>query len=202
MIINPDVYDIDRVKKFVKHLAIASKKASEREVTKQKFEKQVAKVKKLSLEKAPKVKLGKEWDKLEKALHELIKTNKAIVDTEQSNSLLLRRAVEKIDKLNKSLAAKEGFEGMKGSLTEERLGELQGKIKSKFTQEDIELMEQGLEKIRTPETDEEIGKIEAELALLEKKHDDLKKSGKHSPAALKKLESMIKGSKKKLKGMK
>lgn len=195
----PEVYDVDRVKKFVKHLVLASKRKVVREKTKAKVEKEISKVRKLSLERAPKVKLGKAWDKLEKSIRDLTSTQKTLVGVEQSNALMLKHMMNKIDRISTHGG---DFSATKKTLAEQRLARLSDKMGLKFTDKDLELMEEGLERMRTPANASEIEAIEKQLAMLEKKHRRLKASGKHSPVALKKLENMISVSKRKLKSLK
>ena len=202
MILEPEAYDIGRVKKFMKHLVLASKRSAERQQQREQVEKQVEKVKKLSLEKAPKVKLTKEWDRLEKALNTLTSANRQLIGAQESNSALLKKTLDKIDRLSDAISSMGGFPAAKKSLAEERMKELAGKIRSRFSEKDLELMEKGLEKVRTPATGAEVDAIERQLEMLEAKHAEMKESGKHDPASLKKLETMIKTSKRKLKGLK
>lgn len=198
MILQPEAYDMGRVKKFMKHLMLSSKRIAEKQDQKEKVDKQVEKVKKLSLEKAPKEKLAKEWEKLENVLAALVSTNKKIVGVEESNSLLLKQALKNLDRLNDNISHIGGFAAAKKSISEQRLKELSERIKTRFSDQDIKLMEQGLEKMRTPATSSEIDEIESQLAMLEKKHLELKKSGKHDVVSLKRIEGMIRDSKDKL----
>ena len=92
-------------------------------------------------------------------MNDLVAMNKTMVTVEQSNSQLLSKTLRKLDELSTRLSRPSDFAGMKKNLSEERLKELGGRMKSRFTDKDISLMETALEKSRTPATSDEIVKI-------------------------------------------
>ena len=191
----------DAIKRYIRALAIASRKHECKQAAKKEIIKQLESLKQVTGDKnATKEQIYDVVANLEEKLGRVIKDEKELLEEQKQETKLIDELRQKVEKLNSKLQQVEDISKTKLSAQEEarqarlrRLDEIEQKIKLKQQQEE-EAKQRG-EEI-------EVAQIEAQLEILEKKHDELVKSGQHPESHLNKLKQIIDNHKKSLDSIK
>ena len=190
--INPD-----SLRRYIRALALASKKHEQRKAAKKEIIKQLENLKQVTGDKkATKDQIFDVVSVLEEKLGKVIQDEKSLLEEQNQERKLIAELKTKVDKLNSKLQTVEKVHKEKLGVQEEarqarlrRLDEIEQKIKLKQKQE---------EEAKSKGREIEVAQIEAQLEILEKKHDELTKSGQHPDYHLQKLRQIIDTHKKSL----
>lgn len=164
--------------KLMKHLAIAAKKQSAREGTKQELRSHLAKIKSLALKsKSHKGKLHNEMKELEEKISGLIDNESKFFVEHKKDDRVVQELRNKVNNLSVQLQS---------------FKQLQMKLMGKEVE---------IEKEEKKESSE-IREIESNIRKLEQFYQKLKKSKKHPAEHLKMVEQRLKSSKERLKKLK
>ncbi|MCX8147322.1 MAG: hypothetical protein N3D84_02545 [Candidatus Woesearchaeota archaeon] len=188
-----------RTLKFViRHLANAAKRQKEREEKISTLESQITLLKEKAISGKVgiyKKKMESEFDMLQENIRKLINEERILVLNQKRESEMLQELKERLDLLEEkvlglghvhSMTAREHFKRI------EELHRMLNRVAGTDTEKDYSA---GIEKKIKKE--QEIKKIEQEIAMIEKKHNELMKKG-HPKEHLKKLKDQIEEYKKKL----
>ncbi len=193
----------DRMRRFVRHLSAAAIKAEERSVKKHKVRERLEKIKSVSLNKrSTKEMIEGEIGSFESAIHEIIHDEEKILDeqrreTKQINELksmveiLSRKLIDigreyaseledkdrKILELREALASAHIRISESGDERQKKIENIERKIKERPS--------------RLEPVFESADDLANQLAELEQRHEELKKSGKHSKADLDRVKRLI-----------
>lgn len=156
------------------HLTLASKKAEEKQLAREKVKKQIGKIRKASLETYPPKKkvVDREITKLEKNIADMLEKENTIIKTQKKDEESINELQDKTGAINEKL---------------EKLNEMLLSLNAQS------------EKIPEPQLPQEhLSTLQHNLSLLEQKHEVLKRSGQHNPEVLTRIEQRINSLKQKL----
>lgn len=193
----------EKIKRFMAALAASTKKIEQKSAARNDIKKQIDIIKKLSFDKrSTKLQMEYALNNLEEKIMQVVKDEKTLLDEQKEETKMLFELRKKIDELNNRLQQVEGG----GAEQAQEKGQEQGQDSAK--DEDGRRMKEIEEKINQKQIgdvganknvrEEEIKNIAAQLAMLEKKHAELARSGEHPASALLKLKEIIETHKKSL----
>jgi chromosome segregation ATPase len=172
-----------KFKRMFNNLVLATAKQEEKEAARAQIRKQIGKIRKVSIENYPPKKdiVDREITKLEKQLEDLLEKEKIMVTAQQNEDAQIKELQSKIEALNNKL------EIMSRAL----LSAMQAKEPTFQT-----IQQEPTHKAMITKNHVDI--LQKSLDLLEQKHEELKKSGRHSPEEIARVEEKINSLKEKL----
>jgi uncharacterized protein YeaO (DUF488 family) len=197
-----------KLRRFVKHLSTASIRAEEKSLKNKEVIEKIEKIRQLSLNKgSTKDEIESELTDFESSIREIIKDETLILDeqrkgTKQVNELrkMVEMLSQRIIELGRQYAAEMGEKDSKILELREALASAHITISESGgdRKKKIEMIEQKVRE-RAPafekESDDDLA---IQLKMLEQKHAELKKTGKHPPSELERIKKIINAHKKKI----
>lgn len=210
-----DRFNPGRMRRFVRHLSASAIRAEDLANKKQEIKTRLEKIKSLSLNKrSTKDMIEHEIGSFEDAVHEIIKDEEKILEeqrreTKQVNELksMVENLSQKLIEIGKEYAKELEAKDDKIMELREALAAAHIRISEsgEERQKKIDKIEQRLKDKQepAPKTKEDhVSEIEAHLKVLEDKHKELKKKGKHKKTDLDRVKNLIDTHKEKLKSIK
>ncbi|MBW2966901.1 hypothetical protein KY362_00285 [Candidatus Woesearchaeota archaeon] len=199
-------YSVGRMRRFVTHLSVASKRAEERLAKKEQIKARLDNIKKVSLNKrSTKQQIESEFGSFEDVVHDIIKDEEKILEEQRKETRQINELKTMVENLSKKLIEIGREYAAELEAKDEKILELREALASahikisesgETRQKKIEEIERRLkqrqsEPPKPKSKDEHLAELESHLKTLEARHKDIRKKGGHKKKDLDRVKKLI-----------